>query len=513
MPRAAQGRIYAGMTSRIANRPELVLGLATLALHLWVNGSYGYFRDELYFIVCGRHPAWGYTDQPPLTPFIAAASQAAFHSLHGLRLVPALAGAGTVALTAYAARALGGGLYARWLAGLAVLAGGGLQLVGVILATDTLQPLAWLAIALLIVKAERDEARGLWLAAGIIAGLAFLAKYTVAYYLASVAIGLLLTPERRLLAHSEPWAAAAIALAIASPNLVWQAENGWPFVLHTSVLAAEKNIPMSPGAFLAQEVLTLGPASAPVWIAGLAAFAHWRPFARMRWVAISWGVMIALAVIGRGRPYYVAPAYPLLMAGGAAALEAWLPRAARIALAAFVLIGGVATAPLFLPVLPVETFIAYERWLGIKPSTGEKLKLGALPQYYADMFGWPEIAEAVGKVYQALPPEDRRRAVFFGWNYGDAAAVDVFGARFGLPPAISGHENYFLWGPRGADGSVVLVFGGTRDRLLNAFRSVEPVARVDNPLAMPEESGQTLWLCRDMLEPIEKVWQRLRHFG
>jgi hypothetical protein len=129
------------------------------------------------------------------------------------------------------------------------------------------------------------------------------------------------------------------------------------------------------------------------------------------------------------------------------------------------------------------------------------------------MFGWPEIAEAVGKAYQALPPDEKAHAVFFAWNYGDAAAVDVFGAKWGVPPAISGHENYFLWGPQGADGSVVLILGGARERLLKMFRSVEAVGRVDNPYGMPEESGQTLWLCRDMLEPIDEVWPRLRHFG
>ena len=192
------------------------------------------------------------------------------------------------------------------------------------------------------------------------------------------------------------------------------------------------------------------------------------------------------------------------MAGGAVALEAWLPRLAKPAFAALVLAVAALTAPLFLPVLPVEGFIAYERAIGFMPSTGERFRLGDLPQYYADMFGWPEMAETVGKAYQALPPDEKARAVFFAWNYGDAAAVDFFGARWGLPPAISGHENYFLWGPRGADGSVVLILGGTREGLLKMFRTVEPVGRFDNPLAMPEESGQTLWLCRDMLEPIER---------
>ncbi len=497
----------------LLDHPALVLGFLTFALHLWVNGSYGYFRDELYFIVCGRHPAWGYTDQPPLIPFIAWASDAAFRSLRGLRLVPALASAATVALTAQAARLIGGGLYARWLAGLAALAGGMLQLVGVLLSTDSLQPVAWLGIALCVIEAEQDDEPRWFLAAGAIAGVAFLAKYTVALFLVSLALGLVATAERRLLARWEPWAAALLALAIAAPNLFWQAANGWPFVAHTAVLAAEKNIPLSPGAFLVQEILTLGPATAPVWIVGIVAFAFWPRFARWRWIAVSWVVLVAAAVIGRGRPYYLAPAYPLLMAGGAVALEAWLPRLAKPAFAALVLAVAALTAPLFLPVLPVGAFIAYEQAIGFTPSTGERLRLAALPQYYADQFGWPEMAATVGKAYQALPPDEKARAVFFAWNYGDAAAIDFFGAPWGLPPAISAHENYFIWGPRGADGSVVLVLGGTREGLLEVFRTVEPVGRFDDPLAMPEESGQTLWLCRDILEPIDKVWPRLRHFG
>ncbi len=503
-----------GQTQRfIAGHPAIVLGLLTLGLHLWVNGSYGYFRDELYFIVCGRHPAWGYTDQPPLTPWIAALSQSAFGSLRGLRLVPALASAGLVALAATTAALLGGGLYARWLAELAVLFAGVMQLVGSLLSTDSLQPLAWLSIAFCVVKAERDDERRWWFAAGAIAGVAFLAKYTVALFLVSLALGLMLTPQRRSLGRWGPWAGAALAAAIAAPNLVWQAENGWPFVAHTAVLAAVKNIPLSPPAFLAQEILVVGPATAPVWIAGLAAFAFWRRFAAYRWVAISWAILVVAALVGRGRPYYIAPAYPLLMAGGAVALEAWLPRLAKPVLAAAVLGVGALTTPIFLPVLPIETFIAYQRALGFTPSTGERLTLGELPQYYADQFGWPDIARALGEAYQALPPEDRSHAVVFAWNYGDAAAADVFGAPWSLPPAISGHESYYLWGPRGADGHLVLIYGGPRERLLPLCRSVEAVGHVDNPLGMPEESGQAVWLCRDVRVPIETLWPKLRHFG
>src|SRR5271168_3770509 len=352
---------------RLLDHPAALLGLASLALHLWVNGSYGYFRDELYFIACGRHPAWGYTDQPPLVPLIAAASDAVFHSLRGLRIVPALAASATVALTASAARMLGGRLYARWLAGLVVLASGTLPFWGVVLETDTLQPLAWLAIATCIIMADkRDEPR--WqFAAGAIAGVAFLAKYTVALYVVSIALGLLATPQRRLLARWQPSAAALIAFAIAAPNLLWQAANGWPFVAHTAVLAEDKNIPFSTFSFLGQEILALGPASAPVWLAGLAAFAFSPRFARCQWVAVSWIVLIVAAAIGHARPYYLAPAYPLLIAGGAVALEAWLPRVAKPALVAFVLAAWAVTAPYVMPLLSVDGFIAYQQWIGVKP--------------------------------------------------------------------------------------------------------------------------------------------------
>jgi hypothetical protein len=388
-----------------------------------------------------------------------------------------------------------------------------LQAPGSFFVTDTLQVPAWLAIALCVVRAERDGEQRWWFAAGAIGGPVFLGKYTVALYLASLALGLAISPKRKLLAGWAPWAAAALAAAIVAPNLVWQAQNGWPFVAHTAALEGEI-IPYSPLSFFLQEIQILNPVTAPVWIAGLAAFAFWPRFAPYRWVAISWAILFAACIVGRGRPFYIAPAYPLLMAGGAVALEAWLPRLAKPVLAGVVLASGALSAPMFLPILPVDTFIAYERALGFRPDkTGRNFELRDLPQYYADQFGWPEIAKALGEAYQALPPEDRARAAVFAWNWGDAAAADLFGGPWSLPPAISGAESYWLWGPRGADGSVVLVYGGPRERLASKCRSLEAVGHVDNPYGMPEEANQSVWLCRGWLEPLEKAWPKLRSFG
>ena len=365
-----------------------------------------------------------------------------------------------------------------------------------------------------MIEAERDEEPRWFLAAGAIAGVAFLAKYMVALYLVSLALGLVATAERRLLARWEPWAGALLALAIAAPNLFWQAENGWPFVAHTAVLAAEKNIPLSPVAFLVQEILTLGPATAPVWIVGIAAFAFWPPFARWRWIAVSWVLLVAAAVIGRGRPYYLAPAYPLLMAGGAVALEAWLPRLAKPAFAALVARRRRADRAAF-PSGPagrrLHRLRAGDRiHAQHRRTSAPRRRCRNITRTCSAGPRWPRQS---AKPIRRSRRTRRKRAVFFAWNYGDAAAIDFFGAPWGLPPAISGHENYFLWGPRGADGSVVLILGGTREALIKLFRSVEPVGRFDHPLAVPAESGQTLWLCREILEPIDEVWPRLRHFS
>jgi len=491
--------------------PALVLGGLTLALHLWANGGYDYFRDELYFIVCGEHLAWGYVDQPPLVPLISRLARTFFgDSVLGLRLAPALADTALVALGTIAAGRLGGGSYARWLAGLALLAAPLFRLDGLLLSTDFLQPLAWLAASLLIL----DGRPAAWYALGVVTGVALLDKYMIAFFLIAAGIGLLSTPERRVLSRPVPWLGGLLALVIVLPNLLWQHSHGWPFLELGAAAAGGKNIAFGPVGWLVQEALMLNPLLAPVWLAGLGGFAFWPKLARGRWIAIAWAVLMVVMPAMHGKPYYPAGIYPILFAGGAVIIEAALrPALARGAVAALTGLAGLVTLPFALPVLPVESFVAYQRAIGLEPETGEKQALGALPQYYADMFGWREMAEAVGEAYRALSPEDQARAVFFGNNYGEAAAIDVFGGPWHLPPAISGHNTYFLWGPGGHDGSVVLLVSKRpREALLEPFQSVEPVGEIGVPYAMPYERGLTLYLCRDSKQPLADLWPALKHY-
>jgi hypothetical protein len=242
-------------------------------------------------------------------------------------------------------------------------------------------------------------------------------------------------------------------------------------------------------------------------------FAVWRRFARLRAFAVAFVVLLVAMVVLHGKPYYPAGAYPLLFAGGAVALEAWVTaRLLRAAYAGLLVLNGLVVAPFALPILSVEQFVAYQAWLGVVPQPQEHERLGVLPQYYADMFGWPALAALVGRTYQSLPPEEQKRAVFLGDNYGEAAAVDVLATAWHVPPAISGNNQYFLWGPLGHDGSVVLRFGRDRDALLKAYASVEAAGVYDDPWALPGETGRTLWICRGRKVPLEVAWPGFRRY-
>jgi 4-amino-4-deoxy-L-arabinose transferase-like glycosyltransferase len=498
----------------LRDRPAWALALLAVAIHLYASGGYGYFRDELYFIVCGEHADWGYVDQPPLIPLLAAAMHRWFApSLVMLRLLPALAHGATIALTGETARLLGGARWSQTVAGLAVLCGGVYLATGTILSTDAVQPLAWLFCGYALIRILRDGDERWWPALGVMVGVALLTKYMIGFWLVALAVGLLATQPARVLARPGAYVAAAIAGIIVLPNVLWQAAHGWPFLEIGRVGATDKNLVLSPVAFLRAEIREVNGATLPLWLGGLVAFAVWRRFAALRGFAIGFVVLLAAMFVLHAKPYYPAGAYPLLFAGGAVALEAWIAaRVVRAIYAVAIAANGLLVAPFVLPILPVEQFAAYQDWLGATPHPMEHEQLGRLSQYYADMFGWPELAALVGRAYQSLPPDEKARAVFLGDNYGEAAAVDVLGAAWHMPAAISGNNQYFLWGPRGHDGSVVIRLGRNRDDLLKSYASVEPAGVFDDPWAMPGETGRTLWICRGRKVPLDVAWPSFRRY-
>ena len=500
----------------IAGAPALWLGAACFLVHLVANPHYDVFRDELYFIVCGLHPAFGYVDQPPLIPLIAAASFKLFGTaLTPLRFVPALAAAATVALTADFAARLGGGRFAQWLAGLCVLLAPALLAGGVLLSTDCLQPLSWLACAWILARLVASGDERWWLAFGAVVGVSFESKYLIALYIAALAIGVVATPLRRSLARPWLYAGAALALAIALPNVLWQAQRGWPFLGVAGADVGGKAVGRAPLGFLLQQAVFVGLASAPVWLAGLWRLSARPPHPELRALAIAYVVLLAIVIVAHGKAYYVTPIYPALFAAGGVVWEAWLERSiARYIAVAVIVVAGLFAAPTVLPILPPDALVAYMKAGGFSPQATqtERMKLSALPQYFADMFGWREMAAAVSAVYRDLPSEERAQAVFFAPNYGEAAALDLYGPAFGGPPTISAHNSYYLWGPRGASGDVVITLGRDAADFGRFYADVRAVGRIDSAYAMPYENGLTIWVLRRPRAPLSAIWSELRHY-
>jgi hypothetical protein len=498
--------------------PATVVALGTVALHLYSNRAYGYFRDELYYLACADHLDVGYVDHPPLSIVVLWIVRVTLgDSLPALRIVPALAGAVTVWLAGAMARKLGGGRFAQLLAALAVAIGPGHLAITNFYSMNAIDLAVWAAAAYLLMNAVEQPSRRRWIALGVVLGFGLLNKVSVLWLGAGIAAGLLLTHHRRLLGTMGPWSAGAIAALLFAPHVVWQIQHDWPTVEFVRNAAEQKMVAVSPAQFFLDQLLMTHPLTFPVWAAGL-----WWLLAgpeRRRWriLALTFLTPLAILLASRtSRAYYLGPAYPPLFAAGAVAIAAWTahPRWTRLrpAIVALLIAGGAVTAPLTLPLLPVERHMAYSRAIGLTPRPEENTRMGLLPQHLADMFGWPELVETVAHVYRGLPEHERQKAAIYTDNYGRAGAVDFFGRAHGLPRAVSGHNSYFLWGPGAATGEILIIIGGKLDDHLPDFEQVEPVADVRCRYCMPYEDNLVIYLGRGLNKPLPVLWPEVKKY-
>jgi hypothetical protein len=495
----------------------LALGAAKVLLHATAIDRYGWFRDELYYLVCARHPAAGYVDQPPLSIWILGLVRALFgESLLAVRLLPALAGAATVFLTGRIARELGGGRFAQALAALAAL------ITPVFLGTDhyysmnTFDILIWTVAALLALRAIASERPSTWLLLGVVLGLGLLNKISVMWLIAGLGAGILVSPQRRALLTPWPWCAIGIALVMFAPNIVWQVTHGWPTLEFMRNATGRKMVAVSPLGFMGGQVLSMNPVTLPLWLGGLLWLLFSRAGREGRPLAVMYlAVALFLTAGGRSRASYLAPAYVTLYAAGSVAFEritAARPRMLRASAVALVAALGLVALPMALPVLPVDTYIAYAKALGMAPSTEEHHRMGLLPQHYADMFGWPELVDEVEKAYRSLAPEERARCSIFAQNYGEAGAITVLGAGRGLPPALSGHNNFWLWGPGTRSAEVMIIVGGDPEDNSKVFREVTRVGTATSKYAMPYEQDMPIYVGRGLKIPVSELWPMVRRY-
>ena len=522
-----EGRLAPALgATRVSLWPWVYLiALIYFAAHLATSTRYGYFRDALYYLACSEHLAFGYVDQPPLIAVLGWIARHTFGtSLPALLFWPALAGAARIVLTAAFARELGAKRFGTLLAAALAMTPLVWWVIDHQFAMNGLEPLFWSGCAYVALRLIKTGNPKLWLAFGAIAGVGLQNKYSIVIFAASLVAGLLLTRQRKLL--FTPWilAGGALAFLIFLPNLIWNIQHDWPFLeLMRNVRATGKDVILPPGRYLLQQIMMINPVSFPFWFGGLLFYFFSREGRTFR--ALGWTFVITIAVfmLTHGKDYYSAPAYVMLLAAGAVATECLLASfrlAARPKLQAvlrpacfiWLILGVVPLLPLVLPVLPIDAFLRYQSRLPFEVPKTERSFVGeALPQYYADEFPWPGMVAAVARVYHSLTPEEQARTAIFGSNYGQAAAIDFFGPPYGLPKAISGHQNYFLWGPRNYTGEIVILIGEPASDAQDDFESVTVAATQENPYAYRYETRPIL-LCRGLKWNLQTGWPRVKNW-
>ncbi|MGB2636162.1 MAG: glycosyltransferase family 39 protein [Candidatus Acidiferrum sp.] len=503
-------------THAAESRLAWTIGAIAFLIQMVFNGRYGYFRDELYFIACSNHLAFGYVDFAPLIAWLTRGFRMVFgDSLHAIRLLPALAFGAEVALTGFITRELGGRRWAIFLACVSVLVAPVILANGTRLAMNPIEPLFWMGcIYVLLLAINRDRPKLLvW--CGILLGFGLLNKHSTVFFIAAVVIGLLLSSERRLLFTKWFWLAAAIAFCIALPNVIWQYVHHFPTLEDLrNVKATHKNIELPPLAFLQQQMGMLNPWSVFVWLGGLFYLLFHPSARRFRFLAYTYLLFLAVMMFLKGKDYYLAPIYPMLYAAGAVLWETAIQTYSRVrwlrfAIPAFIIFFGLVAAPLVLPILPPEKIPVYMNALGIKMTHTENGMVSVLPQHFADEFGWPEMVATVAGVYNSLPPGERAETAILAGNYGGAGAIDFFGPRYGLPKAISAHQNYYYWGPRNYTGESVILLEWDLDDAKYWCGTVDVGPKIAPPLGMGWEHYNIL-LCHNFKVPLSQAWPRLK---
>jgi 4-amino-4-deoxy-L-arabinose transferase-like glycosyltransferase len=473
------------------------IALAKLIFHIYFNNRYGYFRDEFDYMSCGDHLQWGYVDQPPLIPFLIHVCRAVLgDSLRSIRFVPALASSLLVVQTAVLARELGGRSYALLLSAITVVVAPQYLSNAGLLGTNCLEPNLWMGCVYFVILAIKRGNPKYWLWFGVIAGLGLEEKYSIAVFGLGIVVGVVLSEQRRVLLSRWFWLGGAAAFLIFLPNVLWNMHYDWPFAqLMHNIRAEGRDVVLGPFDFFFQQALLVNPLTAPIWLAGLSALlfsARLKPYRVLGWCYL---VCYAAFFVMHGKNYYLAPIYPMLLAAGAVVIETgisrprltWVKRVIAISL----LVSGARLAPVVVPILSPDRFLAYAKTLPFKlPVMEHSHARAALPQWYADQFGWKEIADEAVVAWNRVPAAERKNkdCGIFAQDYGQAGAVDFFDGGQGLPPALSGDRTYFLWGPRGYSGNCMIVLDDSRKNLEALWEHVDYVGdSAPNPYALEQQ--------------------------
>jgi hypothetical protein len=485
-----------------------------VAVHLLTATGYGYFVDELYYLAMQSHLDFGYVDVPPAVPALMAVSNALLGtSLFALHVFPAIAGALTLIVVGLTARELGGGRFAQAAAGLAILVSPAWLVLDSWFAYDAFDQLVTALLFWAWIRLMKEPSPKRWLIVGLLLGIGLLTKMSVIFTWPALGFALLATSHRRSLLTPWPWLAAAVALLVASPFIVWQAVHGWPIVTYW-LNYSQYRVHLEPLDFIGQVLLEANPVIIPLVVLGLVYFLVDQVGKTYRTVGIAFVFLAVLfALVLRTEPRMLASALLPLIAGGAVYTErllasgSWRPRI-KPAYAGLLVISGLVLGPSALPIGEAPT-----SWVGPDGNVVQ------LPEYLYLRVGWPEMVAQVADVYHSLPPDEQARVVIYAGDYGEASAIDYFGPRYGLPPAISNNNAFQVWGPGDRPGDVAIVVGSRFSpssydpgavNLYRLFADVSLFANIDGSPGSPSWEQQVpIYICRQPLVSLPDIWPQL----
>ena len=520
--------------SQTKRATAVLLGLAALPVLMALvvrDDGYGYFSDTFYYLACSDHLAWGYVDHPPLSIALLALVRATLgDSILALHLLPALAVAGSVFLTGLMARRLGAGTFGQALAALAAVVTPIYMIQAGTYSMNPFDLLFWcLGVYVILGILKSGDPKG-WLLFGLIAGFGLQNKLSMGFLLVGLVVALLLTPSRKYIASKVDgklrpgwhlWGGVGLAVLIFLPHLVWQAQNGWP----TPGFARTINelYGASPLNFMLGQVMGMNVFNFPIWLAGLYFFLFSQRGKAYRVMGIIFVSVFILLIVQHTRAYYLSVAYPMLFAGGAVLVESFFERKkwrARILkpLTVTALVAGIAsTVPVLLPVLPPEEVLKVVEDMPpeMRGSLGVPEDHVELPQVLASRMCWEGFVAEVARVYETLPEEDQKACVIFAGSYHSAGAIDFLDKEYGLPPARSTHNNYWLWGPGDSSWDVVIIAGATvtKESLEELFGEVVEAGRTSCKFASGLGRNNPVYICRKMKRPIAELWAEDKHFN
>ena len=488
----------------------LLIAAFFLILHVAVGNRYGFQRDELATLEDARHLAAGYVAYPPVTPFFGRISLDLFGtSVRGFRFFAALAQAVIAVLAGLMARELGGDRFAQVVAALAAAISPVSMASGALMQYVAFDYLAWVLTAYLLIRLLHTENPRLWVAIGAAIGFGMMSKYSMLFFVASILAGLLLTDARRYLVSRWLWIGVAVSLLIFVPNLLWQIRHGFislDFLQH--IHARDVRIGRAKGFLPEQFFVAANPFTIPLWVAGL--FFYFRSSEGKRFRMIGWMFVLILLifVVAKGRSYYMAPAYPMLLAAGAVLEEKWLRRltaapasAIRAGTFALLVIGGVLAAAIALPLAPVNS-----KWWQVA---------NKIDSDFREEIGWPELVAEVARIYNSLPPAERASTGILAANYGEAGAINLYGPAYGLPRVISGINSFWAYGYGNPPPKALIVVGVGDEYRERYFSGCEVAGKITNPYGIKNEEAErpNIYLCRQLRESWPDFWRDWRYFG